>query len=102
MHEQQDQLHWFIWLNGKHHGPYTFTALMEAVAKGIITGDTGVWRLGWANWHLARRVPGLINEPLEETEIDARDAEPGDVVYDEEDSTQPREQPIAGSVSDAA
>ena len=27
--------HWFISLNGKRYGPYTFAALVEAAAKGV-------------------------------------------------------------------
>jgi hypothetical protein len=66
--------HWFITLNGKRYGPYTFAALTEAAAKGVITGETRVWRLGWVNWHPAENVPGLIDAPEEgEEEIDAPD-----------------------------
>jgi GYF domain 2 len=62
------QPHWFVWLNGKCHGPYPFTTLIEGVAKGIITGDISVWRHGWAN--PARHVRRLFDEPLEEAEAD--------------------------------
>jgi hypothetical protein len=62
MSAQPSDQHWFISLNGKRYGPYSFTALSEAVAKGVIDGNTSVWRLGWVKWHPARRVPGLIEE----------------------------------------
>src|SRR5262249_2992709 len=52
--------HWFVSLNGKRYGPYTFTALTEAAAKGFITAETHVWRLCWQQLHLATQVPGLL------------------------------------------
>jgi hypothetical protein len=71
MSAQPGDQHWFISLNGKRYGPYSFAALAEAAAKGVIDGNTTVWRLGWVKWHPARRVPGLIEEmpppePLDE------------------------------------
>ena len=62
MSAQPGDQHWFISLNGKRYGPYTFAALSEAAAKGVIDANTSVWRLGWVKWHPARRVPGLIEE----------------------------------------
>jgi hypothetical protein len=62
MNTQLVDQHWFISLNGKRYGPYTFAALTEAAAKGVITADTNVWRLGWQQWHPASRVPGLLEE----------------------------------------
>ncbi len=53
---------WFISLNGKRHGPFTFATLSEAARNGIITAETKVWRQGWKRWHPARQVPGLLNE----------------------------------------
>jgi hypothetical protein len=60
--------HWFISRQGKRYGPYSFEALTEAVAKGVIDANTSVWRLGWVQWHPAKRVPGLIAEPPPEPE----------------------------------
>src|SRR5580693_3284200 len=57
--------HWFITLNDKRYGLYTFAALTEAAAKGVVTGETRVWRLGWVNWHPAQNVPGLMDAPEE-------------------------------------
>jgi hypothetical protein len=68
--------HWFISLNGKRYGPYTYAALAEAAAKGVIDGDTSVWRLGWVKWHPARRVPGLIEESAEPETFDAIGEQP--------------------------
>jgi hypothetical protein len=68
--------HWFISLNGKRYGPYTYAALAEAAAKGVIDGDTSVWRLGWVKWHPARRVPGLIEESAEPEGFDAIGEQP--------------------------
>ena len=53
--------HWFVSLNGKRYGPYTFAALTEAAAKGVITAETNIWRHGWQQWHPARKVPGLLS-----------------------------------------
>jgi hypothetical protein len=61
--------HWYISRHGKRYGPYTFAALTEAAAKGVITADTNVWRLGWVSWHPAWQVPGLIEEHLEVKEF---------------------------------
>jgi hypothetical protein len=73
---QPGDQHWFISLNGKRYGPYSFAALSEAVAKGVIDGNTSVWRLGWVKWHPARRVPGLIEEsPPPEPRDQASDQE---------------------------
>ncbi len=60
MNTQLVDQHWFISLHGKRYGPYTFAALAEAAAKGVITADTNVWRLGWQQWHPASQVPGLL------------------------------------------
>ena len=54
--------HWFVLLNGKRHGPFTFATLTKAAANGVITAETDIWRSGWKKWHPARQVPGLLNE----------------------------------------
>jgi hypothetical protein len=54
--------HWFVLLNGKRHGPFTFATLTKAAKKGVITAETNIWRRGWQKWHPARQVPGLLNE----------------------------------------
>src|SRR6266436_9472304 len=70
MNTQLVDQHWFVSVNGKRYGPYTFAALTEAAAKGVVTAETHIWRLGWQQWHLARQVPGLLNEtpPPESTD----------------------------------
>src|SRR5579871_6581050 len=60
MNTQLVDQHWFISLNGKRYGPYTFAALVEAAGKGVVTSETSVWRLGWEQWHPASQVPGLL------------------------------------------
>ena len=55
--------HWYVALRGKPLGPYSFAALTEAVANGVVTADTNVWRPPWVSWHPARTVPGLIEGP---------------------------------------
>ena len=62
MNTQLARQHWFVLLNGKRHGPFTFAALTQAAKKGIITAETNIWRRGWQKWHPARQVPGLLNE----------------------------------------
>jgi hypothetical protein len=59
---QPDDKHWFVSLNGKRYGPFTFSALTEAASRGVINLDTVVWRLGWVRWHRAGSVPGLIDK----------------------------------------
>jgi len=62
MNTQLARQHWFVLLNGKRHGPFTFAALTKAAKKGVITAETSVWRRGWQKWHPARQVPGLLTE----------------------------------------
>jgi hypothetical protein len=54
--------HWFVLLDGKRHGPFTYADLTKAAREGLITADTNVWRPGWEKWHPARRVKGLVGE----------------------------------------
>jgi hypothetical protein len=54
--------HWFVLLDGKRHGPFTYADLTRAARDGLITADTNVWRPGWEKWHPARRVKGLVSE----------------------------------------
>src|ERR1700680_4263807 len=91
--------HWFIALNGKRYGPYPYAALAEAAAKGVIDGDTSVWRLGWVKWHPARRVPGLIEESAEPEAFDAIGEQPegredrGDADLTHQPSSQDQDTP---------
>jgi hypothetical protein len=70
MSAQPVDQHWFISLHGKRYGPYTFAALSQAAAKGVIKADTNVWRLGWVKWHPADRVPGLIEQAADPEGLD--------------------------------
>ena len=82
MNTQLSSPHWFVLLDGKRHGPFTFAALTKAAKKGVITADTNVWRRGWQKWHPARQVPGLLNEaPLA----------PDDAEWTEEQLRSPKE-----------
>src|SRR5499433_718583 len=87
MNTQLSSQHWFVLLDGKRHGPFTFAALTKAAKKGVITAETNVWRRGWHKWHPARQVPGLLNEaPLapddaELTEGELRSADEGALLY---------------------
>ena len=62
MNTQLAGQHWFVLLNGKRHGPFTFAAMTKAAKQGVITAETNVWRRGWQKWHPARQVPGLLTE----------------------------------------
>jgi hypothetical protein len=88
MNTQLVDQHWFISLHGKRYGPYTFAALVEAAAKGVVTAETSVWRLGWQQWHPASQVPGLLAEtPVAEGDLpdappDEADRAPSDPADD--------------------
>ena len=93
MSAQPGDQHWFISLKGKRYGPFSFAALSEAVAKGVIDGNTSVWRLGWVKWHPARRVPGLIEEmPPPEPLDQGEDGEIDQGVGASEDTDRPPRQ----------
>jgi GYF domain 2 len=62
MNTQSARQHWFVLLNGKRHGPFTFAILSKAAKNGVISAETNIWRRGWQKWHPARQVPGLLNE----------------------------------------
>ena len=77
MSATQDAKNWFVLLKGKRYGPYTFAALAHAAEKGVVDPEAGVWCLGWAEWQIARDVPGLFKvepEP-DDVEEDADEAE---------------------------
>jgi hypothetical protein len=84
MSATQDAKNWFVLLNGKRYGPYTFAALAHAAEKGVVDPEAGVWCLGWAEWRIARNVPGLFKPKPEpdDLEEDADEAEE----YAEEDA----------------
>jgi hypothetical protein len=60
MPENQEAQHWFILLNSKRYGPYTFPALVKGVEKGVIGRSAGVWRPGWEHWRTAGDVAELF------------------------------------------
>lgn len=62
MKTQSDRQHWFVLLNGKRHGPFTYAELTKAAREGLITAQTNIWRSGWQKWHPARSVKGLVAE----------------------------------------
>jgi hypothetical protein len=71
MKTQSDRQHWFVLLNGKRHGPFTYADLTKAAREGLITAQTNIWRSGWQKWHPARSVKGLLAErgPVNETPL---------------------------------
>jgi GYF domain 2 len=62
MSATQDDKTWFVLLKGKRYGPYTFASLLRAVERGVVDPGAGVWCLGWAEWRIAREVPGLFEQ----------------------------------------
>jgi GYF domain 2 len=65
MSATQDAKNWFVLLKGKRYGPYTFAALVQAAEKGVVDQEAGVWCLGWDEWRIARKVPGLFEQESE-------------------------------------
>jgi hypothetical protein len=56
---------WFVLHKGTRHGPYTFAALEKMAETGLVDPEAGVWCLGWAEWRIARNVPGLFEQAPE-------------------------------------
>ncbi len=84
MSATQDAKNWFVLLKGKRYGPYTFAALAHAAEKGVVDPEAGVWCLGWAEWRIARNVPGLFKPEPDDLEEDADEAE--EYADDQEDA----------------
>jgi hypothetical protein len=70
MSATQEPKIWFVLLNGKQHGPYSFAALVQAAKSGRLDLDDGVCRLGWGEWRLARDVPELFKPDPEPVAVD--------------------------------
>jgi hypothetical protein len=68
MPEDQEAQHWFVLLNSKRYGPYTFPALAKGVEKGVIGRSAGVWRPGWEHWRTAGEVAELFAPEPDEVE----------------------------------
>ena len=68
MPEDQEAQHWFVLLNSKRYGPYTFPALAKGVEKGVIGRGAGVWRPGWEHWRTAGEVAELFAPEPDEVE----------------------------------
>jgi hypothetical protein len=81
MSATQDGKTWFVLLKGRRYGPYTFASLVRAAERGVVDPGAGVWCLGWAEWRIARNVPGLF----EQEHVPAPDDEEQDVDSSEED-----------------
>jgi hypothetical protein len=102
MPEDQETQHWFVLLKGKRYGPYTLSALMKGVEKGVIGQSAGVWRPGWDEWRTAGEVPELFapgpppvetfgakQEPEEQAEAPATSPEEPEVA--QEEAPEPQE-----------
>jgi hypothetical protein len=61
---------WFVLLKGQRYGPCTFTALVHVAEIGLVDAETGVWCLGWAEWRIARDVPGLFEQESDDLDED--------------------------------
>ncbi len=68
MSVDQDAKHWYVLLKGKRYGPYALAALVQAVEKGVIDRDAGVWCVGWDEWRIAGEVPELFKPEAPEAE----------------------------------
>jgi hypothetical protein len=81
MSATQDDKTWFVLLKGKRYGPYTFASVLRAVERGVVDPGAWVWCLGWAEWRIAREVPGLFEQELvpgpdhQEEDVDSPDEE---------------------------
>jgi hypothetical protein len=79
MSATQDDKTWFVLLKGKRYGPYTFASVLRAVERGVVDPGAWVWCLGWAEWRIAREVPGLFEQELvpapdhQEEDVDSPD-----------------------------
>jgi GYF domain 2 len=76
MPEDQEAQHWFVLLNNKRYGPYTLSALVKGVEKGVIGQSAGVWRPGWDEWRTAGEVPELFAPEPPAVETFAEKQEP--------------------------
>jgi hypothetical protein len=80
----RDGKNWFVLLKGKRYGPYTFASLVLAAESGVVDPGAGVWCVGWAEWRIARNVPGLFNQEAG----DSREDQEEDVVSSEEEEEE--------------
>lgn len=62
---------WFIWLNSKQEGPFSYA---ELKADERLTPDTLVWKEGMADWAPIRKVPEL-NNLFKEEELEPEENE---------------------------
>jgi len=50
---------WHVSVDGKRHGPYSFTELQAQVNEGLLTAVTTVWKSGFDGWQPASQVSEL-------------------------------------------
>ena len=50
---------WHVSVDGKKHGPYSFTELQTQVNEGLLTSVTTVWKSGFDGWQPASQVSEL-------------------------------------------
>jgi uncharacterized protein DUF4339 len=96
MKRQSDRQHWFVLLNGKRHGPFTYAELAKAAREGLITAQTNIWRSGWQKWHPARSVKGLLAErdPVNERPVNETPLAPDGTEWADEHVRAPAEATI--------
>lgn len=94
MKTQLDRQHWFVLLNGKRHGPFTYAELTKAAREGLITAETNIWRSGWQKWHPARSVKGLVAEraPVNERSVNETPLAPDGTEWADEQVRTPAEE----------
>ena len=94
MKTQSDRQHWFVLLNGKRHGPFTYAELTRAAREGLITAETNIWRSGWQKWHPARSVKGLTADrtPANERSMNETPLAPDGTEWADEQVRAPAEE----------
>jgi len=94
MKTQSDRQHWFVLLNGKRHGPFTYAELTRAAREGLITAETNIWRSGWQKWHPARSVKGLTTDraPVNERSVNETPLAPDGTEWTDEQVRAPAEE----------
>jgi hypothetical protein len=76
MSAAQEAKVWFVLLEQKQRGPFTFTNLVQAAESGWLDLGDHVCRLDWTEWRLARDVHGLFTgKPESEVAESAQDTD---------------------------
>lgn len=69
--EASSEATWYYVLEGQQNGPVPLSAVRDAVAAGMVTADTYVWRAGMENWLPLKDVEELASLRPDELSDDA-------------------------------